>query len=94
VGWRDVSRGLPLVLFLMLYAVPVLYSPDRVPASIRPLFDLNPMAHLVDAFRAAVLGTHAPDLVGLGVLAALGVFTLLIAQRLFSVFDGVLADVI
>jgi ABC-type polysaccharide/polyol phosphate export permease len=52
------------------------------------------MAHLVDAFRAAVLGTHAPDLVGLGVLAALGVFTLLIAQRLFSVFDGVLADVI
>jgi lipopolysaccharide transport system permease protein len=94
VGWRDVSRGLPLVLFLMLYAVPVLYSPDRVPAAVRPLFDLNPMAHLVDAFRTAVLGTHAPDLVGLGVLAALGVCTLLIAQRLFSVFDGVLADVI
>src|SRR5437899_2462152 len=94
VGWRDVSRGLPLVLFLMLYAVPVLYSPDRVPATIRPLFDLNPMAHLVDAFRAAVLGTHAPDLIGLGVLALLGVFTLLVAQRLFSVFDGVLADVI
>ena len=55
---------------------------------------LNPMAHLVDAFRAAVLGTHAPDLVGLGVLTALGLFTLLVAQRLFSVFDGVLADVI
>ena len=94
VGWRDVSRGLPLVLFLMLYAVPVLYSPDRVPVAIRPLFDLNPMAHLVDAFRAAVLGTHAPDLVGLGVLAAVGIFTLLVAQRLFAVFDGVLADVI
>jgi len=94
VGWRDVSRGLPLVLFLMLYAVPVLYAPERVPAAIRPLFDLNPMAHLVDAFRAAVLGTHVPDLAGLGVLAALGLITLLIAQRLFSVFDGVLADVI
>src|SRR5437764_490974 len=37
VGWRDVSRGLPLVLFLMLYAVPVLYSPDRVPAAVRPV---------------------------------------------------------
>ena len=57
VGWRDVSRGLPLVLFLMLYAVPVLYAPERVPAALRPLFDLNPMAHLVDAFRAAILGT-------------------------------------
>src|SRR5258708_34377685 len=88
VGWRDVSRGLPLVLFLMLYAVPVLYSPDRVPAAIRPLFDLNPMAHLVDAFRAAVLGTHAPDLVGLGVLAVAGGLILLSAQRPFILLDG------
>jgi ABC-type polysaccharide/polyol phosphate export permease len=52
------------------------------------------MAHLVDAFRAAVLGTHAPDLVGLGVLGLLGILALVLAQRLFSVFDGVLADVV
>src|SRR5919198_5073482 len=84
VGWRDVSRGLPLVLFLMLYAVPVLYPPDRVPQAIRPVYDLNPMAHLVDAFRAAVLGTHAPDLVTLGLLAIVGVASLLFAQRIFS----------
>jgi lipopolysaccharide transport system permease protein len=94
VAWRDVSRGLPLVLFLLLYAVPVLYAPERVPAAIRPVFDLNPMAHVVDAFRAAVLGTHAPDVVGLVVLAAAGVVTLLVAQRVFAIFDGVLADVI
>jgi lipopolysaccharide transport system permease protein len=94
VGWRDVSRGLPLVLFLLLYAVPVLYAPDRVPAALRPVYELNPMAHLVDGFRAAVLGTHPPDLLGLIVLACVGVLTLLLAQRVFSVFDGVLADVI
>jgi ABC-2 type transport system permease protein len=94
VGWRDISRGLPLVLFLMLYAVPVLYAPERVPASLRPLFDLNPMTHLVDAFRAAILGTHPPDLLGLTIVGGLGVVTLLVAQRVFSVFDGVLADVI
>src|SRR5947209_4126423 len=62
VAWRDVSRGLPLVLFLMLYAVPVLYPPERVPRAVRPLFDLNPIAHLVDAFRTAVVGPQAPDL--------------------------------
>jgi lipopolysaccharide transport system permease protein len=94
VGWRDVSRGLPLLLFLLLYAVPVLYSPESVPASIRPIYDLNPLAFLVDTFRASVLGTHAPDLVGVGIVGLLGVLTLVIAQRVFSVFDGVLADVI
>jgi lipopolysaccharide transport system permease protein len=94
VGWRDISRGLPLLLFLLLYAVPVLYAADSVPAAIRPIYDLNPIAHLIEAFRAAVLGTHDPDVFGLGVLGILGVVTLLIAQRCFSVVDGVLADVI
>jgi lipopolysaccharide transport system permease protein len=94
VGWRDISRGLPLVLFLMLYAVPVLYPPERVPTALRPLVDLNPMAHLVDAFRAAVLGTHPPDVLGLGILGIVGLLALTLAQRVFSVFDGVLADVI
>ena len=94
VGWRDVSRGLPLLLFLLLYAVPVLYTAESVPGSIRPVYFANPMAHLVEAFRAAVLGTHPPDLLSLAVLAVLGSLALVAAQRLFSVFDGVLADVV
>jgi lipopolysaccharide transport system permease protein len=94
VGWRDISRGLPLVLFLLLYAVPVLYTADRVPEGLRPVYNVNPIAHLVEAFRAAVLGTHPPDLAALGVLAVIGVVVLVGAQRVFSVFDGVLADVV
>lgn len=94
VAWRDISRGLPLVLLLALYAVPVLYAPDRVPTALRGVYDLNPLAHLVDTFRACVLGTHTPDVVGLLVLAVVGLICLVVAQRIFSVFDGVLADVI
>jgi homopolymeric O-antigen transport system permease protein len=94
VAWRDVSRGLPLVLFLMLYAVPVLYTPDRVPRAVRPLLDLNPIAHLVNAFRTAVVGSEPPDLATLGVIGVLGVIALVLAQRVFSIFDGVLADVV
>ena len=94
VGWRDISRGLPLLLFLLLYAVPVLYPLEAVPASLRPIYDLNPLAHLVDAFRAVVLGTHPPDLAGLGIIGLVGILALGLAQRVFSVFDGVLADLV
>jgi lipopolysaccharide transport system permease protein len=94
VGWRDISRGLPLVLFLMLYAMPVLYPPERVPAALQPLFGFNPIAHLIDAFRTAVTGPRPPDLVGLVVLGVLGAVAVVLAQRVFSIFDGVLADVI
>ncbi|MBV9358965.1 MAG: ABC transporter permease [Chloroflexi bacterium] len=94
VAWRDVSRALPLVLFLLLYAVPVLYTADQLPASIRGVYLLNPLARLIDDFRGAVLGTHPPDLLSLAVLAVAGLVTLVVAQRIFSVFDGVLADVV
>ncbi len=94
VAWRDVARGLPLVLFLMLYAVPVLYPPERVPAALQPFYNLNPMTHVIDSFRAAVLGTHPPEPLLLLALALLGGLSLFVAQRIFSVFDGVLADVI
>jgi lipopolysaccharide transport system permease protein len=94
VGWRDISRGLPLVLFLMLYAVPVLYPPERVPAALRPFFGLNPIGYLIDAFRTAVIGPHPPDVAGLAVIGVLGVVALVLAQRVFAVFDGILADVI
>src|SRR6266545_644467 len=89
-GW--VMLVPPILLIVMLYAVPVLYPLEAVPTGLRPIYDLNPLAHLVDAFRAAVLGTHAPDLVGLGLIGLLGILALVAAQRVFSVFDGVLAD--
>ena len=94
VAWRDVSRALPLVLSLLLYAVPVLYTADQLPASFRPLYLLNPIARLIEDFRAAILGTHDPDLVALGVLTVAGAASLLLAQRVFNVFEGVLADVV
>lgn len=94
VAWRDVSRGLPLILFLLLYAVPVLYPLEAVPAQLQWLVQLNPLAHLVDGFRASVIGTHPPDLMALSIVGLIGVAVLVLAQRVFSVFDGVLADVV
>ncbi len=94
VAWRDVSRALPLLLALLIYAVPVLYTSDRVPESFQSIYSLNPIALLIENFRAAVLGTHPPDLLAVGVLGVAGVAAVVVAQRLFSVFDTILADVI
>jgi lipopolysaccharide transport system permease protein len=94
VLWRDVARALPLILALLIYAVPVLYTAESVPASFRLLYRADPIAVLVDNFRAAVLGTHEPELAFIGLFAVIGVVFLLLAQRIFTVFDAVLADVI
>lgn len=94
VAWRDVARAIPLATALLIYAVPVLYTADRVPSSVRGLYLLDPFAQVIEAFRAVVLGTHAPDLGALALVALAGVVVFVVAQRIFSVFDGILADVI
>ncbi len=78
VRYRDVQYAIPFLMQLWMFATPVVYPTSLVPAGWQPLFALNPMTGIIDAYRAAVLGT-ALDWPSLGisalsaaVLAALG----------------------
>jgi ABC-2 type transport system permease protein/lipopolysaccharide transport system permease protein len=67
---RDLRTVLPVVLQLGLFATPVVYALDQIPAAYRvPYCLLNPMAPLIDSYRRAVLFGEAPDwpLFGAGV---------------------------
>jgi lipopolysaccharide transport system permease protein len=78
VRYRDVQHAIPFLMQLWMFATPVVYPASLVPVGWRPLFALNPMTGIIEAYRAAVLGT-ALDWPSLGisalsaaVLAALG----------------------
>lgn len=57
VKYRDVTYVLPWVLQIGLYATPIAYSLSAVPDAYRFLFFANPLAWLVELFRASMLGT-------------------------------------
>jgi lipopolysaccharide transport system permease protein len=69
VRFRDVRYALPFFFQIMVYLTPVFYPTTLVPVRWRPLLLLNPMAAVVDGFRAALFGTPLP-------LARLGLSTL------------------
>jgi lipopolysaccharide transport system permease protein len=56
VKYRDVRFALPFAIQLLLFASPVFYSTDRLPARWQWAAALNPVAAPIEAFRAAVLG--------------------------------------
>lgn len=60
VKYRDVQYVLPWMLQVALYATPVAYSTDAIPANLQPLFLANPLAWMIDGFRWSVLGTAMP----------------------------------
>jgi lipopolysaccharide transport system permease protein len=82
VNYRDVRHVVPFLVQLWLFVTPVIYPASKVgPAFARAglpawLFGLNPMAGVVEGFRAVLLGTGGPvaALVAASTVSALALF--------------------
>lgn len=61
VRYRDLQYVLPVLLQMLLYASPVAYSVSAVPDRLRPLYFLNPISGLLEAFRWSLLGRGQLD---------------------------------
>lgn len=55
VAYRDFQYVVPFMVQLWLFGSPVMYPSGLVPAKWRAVYFLNPMAGLIDGFRAAFL---------------------------------------
>ena len=93
VTFRDVRYIITFAMQLWLFASPVLYPIEMIPARWRLLYAVNPMAGLVAGFRASVLGGPAPADVILVSSASTAVL-LLAAVRYFVQVERRFADVI
>lgn len=71
---RDVQQIVGVALMGLFFFTPIFYSPDIVPAKVLLLLKLNPMYHMVEGYRYAVLaGRPIPlqDIVYMAVVSCL-----------------------
>jgi len=93
VSYRDFRYVIAYAIQLWLFATPVLYAIDIIPAKWRLLYSLNPMVGMILGFRAAILGGPIyGDLVAAAFVAA--AILLAIALRYFTTVERRFADVI
>lgn len=71
VKYRDIGNVTGYVVRVWMYATPVVYSSEVVPAQFRTLYQLNPMTNVIDGFRWALLGQAEPNWVMLAISTAL-----------------------
>lgn len=90
--YRDVGIALPFLMQIAMYISPIVYPSSLVPAKVRWLYDLNPIAVLVDSMRWLVLGSTPPSLASFVVFAALLVLLFFGGSRLFRNMEGNLVD--
>jgi lipopolysaccharide transport system permease protein len=56
--YRDVTHVLPFLVQTLFFASPIVYSAAQMPAEWRIFYFINPMASVIDGFRAILLGSH------------------------------------
>lgn len=93
IQYRDVKYALQFGVRILMYASPVVYAASEVPGRFRLLYGLNPMAGVIEGFRAALLGTRGMpwDLLAVGTASAMVIF--LTGALYFKRMERVFADV-
>jgi lipopolysaccharide transport system permease protein len=94
VQYRDVRYAVPFFIQVWLFATPVIYSANDVPARWRPLLALNPMTGVIEAFRWCLLGAGDPPLKALAGSALTVAFLLCTGLLYFRRMERTFADVI
>jgi lipopolysaccharide transport system permease protein len=83
VAFRDTQHVATLVLLLLFYLTPVFYDVQAVPAVYRPIYDLNPLALLIGAYRAILLHGELPDLTALLAFGVIATALLCLGHAIF-----------
>jgi lipopolysaccharide transport system permease protein len=81
---RDVAQIVAVALTLLFYLTPVFYSLEQVPEDYRWVFDLNPLAVLIQAYRDVLGGEQLPSLVPLVEVAGVAALVALVGFAFFA----------
>ena len=93
IGWifslfslvaRDIQHGLGLVTMLLFVLSPFAYTPEMVPAALKPLIYMNPLSYFVLTFQQLICFGTWPDPIAAGGAVVLGVGSFFAG---FSVFQ-------
>jgi len=94
VFFRDMRFVVPLVTQVWMYATPIIYPAELVPARWQTLYFLNPMAGIIDGYRRVVTMAQPPQLTFVAIAAAISVVALLIGYAVFKRVEPDFADLI
>jgi len=92
--YRDIQYLLGLIILIWMYLTPVIYSTELFPEKYRWIFQLNPMAVIINAYRQVILAGDIPNLRSLAIALVLSIFLLIGGYKFFKKLEGVFADIV
>lgn len=92
VYFRDLEHILGILMMAWMYFTPIMYSNDMVPDEFVTLFNLNPMTHIITAYRDILFYSQVPRLETLLPATILGLAFMIIGFIVFSLLEKHFAE--
>lgn len=84
VYFRDLQHFIGVVLQLLFYATPIVYSLETIPENFRWILKINPMTYIIEGFRDIFYYQKMPDLKMLGIIFVIGIITCILGYMIFN----------
>lgn len=93
VKYRDLRHALPFVIQLWMFASPVIYPASIVPEGWKWMVTINPVAGIIEGFRASLTGSPL-NWMHVSISAAITLLVLVCSLYVFRRFEHTFADVV
>lgn len=84
VYFRDLEHIIGVVLMAAFYGTPIIYKLEQLPANLQIVMQLNPMTHLINAYRDIFYYQQMPNMKALGLLAIISIVLTIVGYFIFK----------
>lgn len=92
--YRDLTFFMPFAISILMYATPVIYPTSALPEAYKFIATLNPISHLIEAFRYSFTGAGSFTWWGLAYSVVFTVIILLIGIFIFNKVERTFMDTV
>ena len=89
---RDIEYIVQFIMNLVFYATPIIYNVSMFPERFRWILYLNPMAHLIDAYRSIFYYKTMPNISSLIIISSISFVVLVFGYLIFKKLEKGFAE--
>lgn len=84
VFFKDMSAGLGIILLMWMFATPIFYPESVVPQKLKFIITINPVSHIVEAYRGLLLEGRFLQVERIVILLVSAIVALVVGYSLFN----------
>lgn len=89
---RDLQHIIGVVIQVLFYATPIVYAPSSIPQQFSFILTLNPMSHVINAYRDIFYYQQMPNLQSLLIVLLVGIVLCVLGYIIFTKLEKRFAE--